>query len=65
MSQLKKLVNDKPLYDAFLEYIQKRIDAHTSQMVTSREDLDMKRAQGAVIELKRMFNLREEINGRG
>ena len=60
---LKPFVNDKNLYQDFLEELGQRIaDEHKKlEQCTSPEDLY--RAQGAISALRKLKMLREKVNG--
>ena len=60
---LKLLVNDKNLYDDFLEELDQRISSaqRTLEQVATMEE--MYRAQGAIAALRNLKLLREKVNG--
>ena len=60
---LKLLVNDKNLYDDFLEELDQRISSaqRTLEQVATVEE--MYRAQGAIAALRNLKLLREKVNG--
>ena len=60
---LKLLVNDKNLYDDFLEELDQRISSaqRTLEQVATVEE--MYRAQGAITALRNLKLLREKVNG--
>jgi len=60
---LKKLVNDKPLWDNFVEYIDHIIDQQHKAMEQAEDSIMLYRAQGAIATLKRLKYLRDEMNG--
>jgi len=62
-SQLKKIVNDKPVWDAFVVILNDKIkDVHRKlEQETTMES--MYRAQGEIMALRRLIYLRDEING--
>ena len=61
---LKQLVNNKELYEAFLAYLDKKLEAEYRR-VSSAEDIVMiHRAQGEIQCLKKLKHMREDINGR-
>lgn len=60
---LKLLVNDKYLYDDFLEYLDGRISMHRKIMEQSDDEVELFRAQGAIMALNKLKQLREEVNG--
>lgn len=60
---LKPLVNDKPLWDAFLEEVDSRIQSTHIKLEQAREHDEMCRLQGEITALRRLKFLREKING--
>ena len=60
---LKKLVNDKPLWDNFVEYIDHIIDQQHRAMEQAKDSTMLYRAQGAIATLRRLKYLRDEMNG--
>ena len=60
---LKKLVNDKPLWDNFVEYIDHIIDQQHRAMEQAEDSIMLYRAQGAIATLRRLKYLRDEMNG--
>ena len=60
---LKKLVNDKPLWDNFVEYVDHIIDQQHSAMEQAEDSIMLYRAQGAIATLRRLKYLRDEMNG--
>ena len=60
---LKKLVNDKPLWDNFLEYIDKNISEQHKVMEQATDIQVVFRTQGAITALRRLKYLKEEMNG--
>ena len=60
---LKKLVNDKPLWDNFVEYVDHIIDQQHKAMEQAEDSIMLYRAQGAIATLKRLKYLRDEMNG--
>ena len=59
---LKKLVNDKPLWDNFVEYIDHIIDQQHRAMEQAEDSIMLYRAQGAIVTLRRLKYLRDEMN---
>ena len=62
---LKKLVNDKNLWDNFLEYIDYTIDQQHKAMEQAEDNIMLYRSQGAIAALRRLKYLREEMNKDG
>ena len=63
MSNLKQLVNNKELYEAFLKHIDDLIYLQHKQMEQATEPVIFYRAQGAVTTLRKLKLLRETVNG--
>ena len=63
MSNLKPLVNDKQLYDAFLQHIDDLIYLQHKQMEQATEPVIFYRAQGSIATLRKLKLLRETVNG--
>ena len=61
---LKKLVNDKALWDNFLEYLDDAIAKNHTALEQSDNHVVIHRLQGAIGALRRLKYLREEMNGR-
>jgi len=61
--QLKKLVNDKPLWDAFCEELDVRIEFCHRQLEQRVESSELYRLQGEVKALRSLKQLRDKING--
>ena len=60
---LKKLVNDKSLWDNFKEYIDDAIAKNHTALEQSDNHVVIHRLQGAIGALRRLKYLREEMNG--
>tara|TARA_R100001230_G_C5657627_1_gene162406 strand:+ start:234 stop:431 length:198 start_codon:yes stop_codon:yes gene_type:complete len=60
---LKKLVNDKPLWDNFIEYLDDAIEKNHIALEQSDNHVVIHRLQGAIGALRRLKYLREEMNG--
>jgi TATA-binding protein-associated factor Taf7 len=59
---LKKLVNDKELYEEFLKHVDDLIHLQHKQMEQATEPVIFYRAQGAVTTLRKLKHLREQVN---
>jgi TATA-binding protein-associated factor Taf7 len=59
---LKKLVNDKELYEEFLKHIDDLICLQHKQMEQATEPVIFYRAQGAITTLRKLKHLREQVN---
>jgi hypothetical protein len=60
---LKTIVNDKEVYDAFLEVLDEYIALEHSRLVAADNVVELHRAQGAVNAYKKLKHLREKVNG--
>jgi len=60
---LKKLVNDKELYEEFLKHVDDLIYLQHKQMEQATEPVIFYRAQGAITTLRKLKLLRETVNG--
>ena len=60
---LKKLVNDKPLWDNFIEYLDDAIEKNHIALEQSDNHVVIHRLQGAIGALRRLKYLREEMKG--
>ena len=58
---LKKLVNDKPLWDNFLEYLEGQIKQNHRSLEQASDNITMYRSQGAVASLQKLKKLKDEI----
>ena len=63
MNNLKPLVNDKVLWNSFLEEVDKRISEVHRVMEQSTRAEDMYRLQGQAFALRKMKQLRDQVNG--
>lgn len=61
--QIKRLVNDKPLWDAFCEELDVRIEFCHRQLEQRVESSELYRLQGEVKALRSLKQLRDKING--
>ncbi len=59
---LKQLVNSHDVYQAFLEYVNKKIELHQRSLEVSSDMVDIHRLQGQIIALRRLLSLRDEVN---
>ena len=60
---LKKLVNDKALWDNFVEYLDDSIAKNHTALEQADNTVIIHRLQGAIGALRRLKYLREEMNG--
>ena len=63
MNNLKPLVNDKVLWDSFLEEVDKRISEVHRVMEQSTMAEDLYRLQGQAFALRKIKQLRDQVNG--
>ena len=61
---VKKLVNDKPLWDGFVDVLNNKIEVSPRKLEQETTLEGMYRAQGEIAALRRLTFLRDEINGR-
>ena len=61
MSALKPFVHDAQKYNAFMDYLDMRIERETKVMEDLVNPHDFYRAQGKVKSLRMLKNLREEV----
>lgn len=59
---LKKLVNDKELYEEFIKHVDDLIYLQHKQMEQATEPVIFYRAQGAITTLRKLKLLREQVN---
>tara|TARA_Y100000114_G_scaffold77225_1_gene70926 strand:+ start:510 stop:704 length:195 start_codon:yes stop_codon:yes gene_type:complete len=62
--KIKKLVNDKPLWDSFIEILNEKIEVAQRKLEQETSIEGVYRAQGEIAALRRLTFLRDEINGR-
>ena len=62
--KIKKLVNDKPLWDGFVNLLNDKIEVSQRKLEQETAIEGMYRAQGEIAALRRLTFLRDEINGR-
>ena len=61
---VKKLVNDKPLWDGFVDVLNNKIEVAQRKLEQETSIEGVYRAQGKIAALRRLPFLRDEINGR-
>lgn len=61
--EIKRLINDKPVWDAFCEELDHRISFCHKQMEQRDEPHELHRLQGEVKALRSLKLLRDKING--
>ena len=63
MNNLKPFVNDKVLWDSFLEEVDRRsVEVHRVMEQSSRAE-ELFRLQGQAFALRKMKQLRDQVNG--
>ena len=60
---LKKLVNDKQIWDAFIEELDERISSTHRSMENISDTAELYRHQGAIKALRQLKYLRDKVNG--
>ena len=63
LSKLKPLVNNNRQWEAFSSYIDYLINQQTKTLEQSDNTILIHRSQGAVLALRKLKYLRDEING--
>ena len=63
MINLKPLVNDKVLWDSFLEEVDRRISEVHRVMEQSSRAEELFRLQGQAFALRKIKQLRDQVNG--
>jgi len=59
------MVNNKDQWEAFNNYLDNAIEQHHKVMEQSTDTIALHRQQGAIAVLRRLKQLRDEINGSG
>jgi hypothetical protein len=62
MNNLKPLVNDKPLWDSFLQELDNRLDDIHRAMEQTDNTNSLYRLQGQTIAIRKLKQLREYVN---
>ncbi len=65
LSRLKPLVGNNRQWEAFNSYLDDAIEQHHKVMEQSNDTIAIHRQQGAIAVLRRLKQLRDEINGSG
>lgn len=60
--EIKKLVNDKPLWDSFCKELDERITYSQKQIEQRDEPLELHRLQGEIKALRSLKLLRDKVN---
>ena len=62
MKELKQIVNTKPVWDSFLEYLDKTITLIHKRLEQEADVEKIYRAQGEIAALRRLKYMRDEFN---
>jgi hypothetical protein len=60
---LKRIVNDKEVWDSFLQELEDRISANHRSMENLSDTAEIYRHQGAIKALRQLKYLRDYVNG--
>lgn len=60
---LKPFVNNKELYEDFLEYLDGMIEAKRKTLEQTTDLVTIHQAQGAIAALRKLKTLKEQVNG--
>ena len=60
---IKKFVNDKPLWDSFVEVLDVKISSAQRRLEQERTIAGVYRIQGEIAALRKLAYLRDEVNG--
>ena len=60
---IKKFVNDKPLWDSFVEVLDVKISSAQRRLEQESTIEGVYRIQGEIAELRKLAYLRDEVNG--
>lgn len=63
LPKLKGMLNSPHLWDAFVEKLDYDIEQHQRKLEQATEMSDVFKAQGAIVALRQLKYLKEEING--
>jgi hypothetical protein len=63
LPKLKGMLNSPHLWDAFVEKLEYDIEQHQRKLEQATEMSDVFKAQGAIVALRQLKYLKEEING--
>ena len=62
MSKIKELTNNKELWDAFVEELQRSIMNYQRTMEQTEKPSDIYRLQGAISSVRRLLQLKDMMN---
>ena len=60
---LKPFVNNKELYEDFLEYLDSMIETKRKTLEQATDIVAIHQAQGAIAALRKLKTLKEQVNG--
>jgi len=63
MPNLKPLVNNKELYDSFKNELNKQVLMYSRSLEQASTLVDVHRLQGSINALRRLLQLKEQVNG--
>ena len=61
---IKLLVNNKAIYDCYLEELDTMIERDRKQLEVATDTIQIHKLQGSIYTLRKLKNLREVVNGR-
>ena len=61
---IKLLVNNKAIYDCYLEELDTMIERDRKQLEVATDIIQIHKLQGSLYTLRKLKNLREVVNGR-
>ena len=63
IKRLKTFVNDKELWDTFINEIKSDINQYQKSLEQASDITSIHRLQGNILALRRLLHLREKVNG--
>ena len=63
IKRLKTFVNDKDVYDCFLDEIKNEICVYQKSLEQASDLISLHRLQGNIQALRRLLHLKEKVNG--
>ena len=64
MSKIKELTNNKELWDAFVEELQRSVVNYQRTMEQTEKPSDIYRLQGAISSVRRLMQLKDMMNAK-
>lgn len=64
LANVKRIVNDKELYEALMWYLDEKIDTQVRRCMYSDDDRSTILAQGEYRALQKLKKIRDDVNGR-